>query len=599
MNLFKSNALAKSRFNRRFQPLIIGCALSLAVLPLTNLYASDEGQTAPDFEERSVLTGGTEDTGGGRYLVKFRTNSIQSEVPGTQVESLVNSLESRSQIENITPLLNDKIVGPEGMKQLGELANVYVLEVSTSADPAEVVAELSDNPMVEYIEEDGLAWATATYPNDPYFGSQWGLHNYNDADIDAPEAWDMFTGSRSTIIAVVDTGVDRYHQDLSGKVTAGYDFVNNDSNPMDDHGHGTHVAGIAAAKTNDNRGIAGVCWECQVMPVKVLSSSGGGYWSWVAQGIAYAVAHGAQVINMSLGGTGYSSTLYYAVRAAYNANVTLVASAGNSGYYYCDYYPWYSRVGYPAKFRETISVAATDRYDNRAYFSSCSPYTYEMDVAAPGVSILSSLPYNRYAYWNGTSMAAPHVAGAVGVLLSVNSTLTPDKVKKCLHDSADYLGSWRLFGAGRLNLKTLLDECACTIRGTSGNDTLQGTMGKDVICGFGGHDSIFGLSGDDVLIGGDGNDFIFGAEGDDLIIGGKDDDILYGNEGKDEIKGEQGMDSIWGGPGDDDLSGGTGDDEIYGDEGDDVLDGNEGDDYLDGGFGNDTCSNGPMFYDCE
>ncbi|MDY6993786.1 MAG: S8 family serine peptidase, partial [Pseudomonadota bacterium] len=267
---------------------------------------------------------------------------------------------------------------------------------------------------------------------------------------------------------------------------------------------------------------AGVCRDCKVLAVKVLNDWGWGYYSWIASGIIYAVQHGADVINMSLGGSGYSWTLRNAVRYAHDAGVTIVASAGNS---YCYYY---STVGYPAKFAETIAVAATTSSNYRAYFSSCGP---ELDISAPGDNIFSTYRYNGYRWWSGTSMAAPHVAGAVGVLLAIKPNLSPEQIRQYLQDTAQYLGSWRYYGAGLLDMPALLKEVA--IWGTEGTDYLMGSYQDDVICGLGGDDQIFGFEGDDLLLGGPGQDTIYGNEGNDFIVGGSGYDFIWGGMGED------------------------------------------------------------------
>ena len=227
-------------------------------------------------------------------------------------------------------------------------------------------------------------------PSDALFAQQWALNNTGqtggtaDADIDAPEAWDVITGSTDILIAVVDTGVDYTHPDLSdGRVRTDIDrdFVNNDNDAKDDQGHGTHVAGIIAAAANGS-GTVGILWQASILPVKVLSAQGSGSADQVAQGIQYAADQGARVINMSLGAPLCSQTIADAVNYAFDKGAVIVAAAGNDG----------SVVGYPARHERVVAVAATDSKDRRATFSNRGP---EVDVAAPGVAILSTVATSR------------------------------------------------------------------------------------------------------------------------------------------------------------------------------------------------------------
>src|SRR3972149_3580990 len=189
-----------------------------------------------------------------------------------------------------------------------------------------VIDQLEATDPVVYAEVDGLVFAVETIPNDPRWSEQYGP-----VRIKGPQAWDLSTGSSIVIISVIDTGVACSHEDLTGKCVAGFDFVNNDPDPFDDHGHGTHVAGIATAVTNNGIGVAGICWSCKVQPVKVLNSGGSGTWDGVAAGNIWATDNGADVINMSLGGTGGSQTMRDAVDYAYAHGVLIFSAAGHSG----------------------------------------------------------------------------------------------------------------------------------------------------------------------------------------------------------------------------------------------------------------------------
>jgi thermitase len=300
---------------------------------------------------------------------------------------------------------------------------------------------LLEDPRVEYAELDYMVHATIV-PNDPGFNPyQWGLKK-----IQAPSAWDVTTGTSDVIIAVVDTGVDLNHPDLNNKIVPGWDFVDDDSNPQDDHGHGTHVAGIAAAESNNGQGGAGASWGARIMPLKVLDKKGDGYYSDVASAVLYACNHGARIINLSLGGSNPSSVLENALEDVYEDGCLVTAAAGNDGR---------SGIDYPARYPPAMAVAATDQDDLRASFSDWGP---EMDVAAPGVDIYSTLwtPPNNHTYgWKmGTSMSAPLVAGEAALIWSLCPGLTNVEVRSIIQSTATDRGSagWDVYyGWGRIN----------------------------------------------------------------------------------------------------------------------------------------------------
>ena len=203
------------------------------------------------------------------------------------------------------------------------LANIYKLTLDANADVLSAVKEYRKLPQVIYAEPDYIAHACAT-PNDPSFGEQWGL-----AKIQASAAWDTTTGDSSVIIGILDTGIDTLHPDLMGNIwNHGWNFVDGNNNVDDDAGHGTHCAGTIGAATDNTIGVAGVCWKCKLLPVKVLNNNGSGTYSNIAMGITYAADSGAKVINMSLGGYAYSSLWQDALTNAYTTAV-LVAAAGN------------------------------------------------------------------------------------------------------------------------------------------------------------------------------------------------------------------------------------------------------------------------------
>ncbi|GAA0483686.1 S8 family peptidase [Salinibacillus aidingensis] len=267
-----------------------------------------------------------------------------------------------------------------------------------------VVRALNKNPNVEYAEPNYKMSATWT-PDDTYANPsyQYGLFTTN-----TDHAWDIARGSSNQEIAVIDTGVDYQHEDLNNKTILGYDFVQNDYDPMDRNGHGTHVAGTAAAETNNGTGVAGMAPETNILAVRVLDSRGSGSLADIVDGIRYAADYGAEVINLSLGCNCDTQALEDAVNYAWNQGSVVIAAAGNDGV---------STTFEPASYENVISVAAVDSSNQLASFSN---YGSWVDVAAPGVDIASTVQRDGYAYMSGTSMASPHVAGLAGLLAGQN-----------------------------------------------------------------------------------------------------------------------------------------------------------------------------------
>lgn len=327
------------------------------------------------------------------------------------------------------------------LQQDSPMANVLLLKLREGVDEQSAMRAYTSLEEVEYAELNYYYYIFMT-PNDAFFSSQYALSATSQQGIDAIDGWNLEQGKSSIIIGIVDTGIDYMQEDLIGKVIKGYDFVNNDYDPRDDNGHGTHVAGIAGALTNNSRGIAGVCPGCSLLAVKVVSADGSGSNTWIANGIANAVSLGAKVINLSLGGLDRSQTIQLAVQQAYQQGVVIVAASGNDG----------SNIPlYPAAFPEVIAVGATNQYGQRASFSN---YGSHVAVMAPGQSIYSTLPGNRYDAWNGTSMASPHVAGLVGLILSRNSGLTVEQIRQVLTATANDLGAAgkdSYYGYGKIN----------------------------------------------------------------------------------------------------------------------------------------------------
>jgi len=328
-----------------------------------------------------------------------------------------------------------------GGSVIGEIPQLGIQVVRIPAGKAlEKATGYRGEKAIEFAEPDFVAEAIGV-PNDPYLTNQWGV-----TKIQAPQAWDVTTGDESIKIAILDTGVDQDHEDLASKIVANKNFSS--SGTVDDrYGHGTHVAGIAAASTNNGVGIAGVGYNCAIMNVKVLDDTGSGYYSWIANGIIWAADNGAKVISMSLGGSLASSTLESAVNYAWSKGVVLVAAAGNDGK---------TTPVYPAYYANCIAVAATDQNDVKASWSN---YGSWVDVAAPGVNIFSTLPNHtnkigilNYGSLSGTSMATPQVAGLAGLVWATPYGTSNTNVRSRVESTADPIaGTGTYWQYGRIN----------------------------------------------------------------------------------------------------------------------------------------------------
>ena len=345
-------------------------------------------------------------------------------------------------------------------RTIGSVKGVGAQVVNVHGDPAVVAQRLNRSVLVSYAEPNFILRATAV-PSDPLFPELYGLNNTGqtggsaDADIDAPEGWDAaglgaFPASGGTKIGIVDTGIDSTHTELSGKAVdcaASLGGLLTSGACADDNMHGTHVAGTIAAKANNGAGVAGVSFNSPLSICKALyTAAGTGMTSDVAACIAWVHQRGAKVISMSLGG-GASTTLKNAVAAAWeNGSATgsvLVAAAGNDGD---------ATLNYPAAYPEVVSVAATDHNDARATFSNANA---DVEVAAPGVNVLSTIPGGQYSELSGTSMATPHTSGVVGVLWQLFPTDTASGIRSRLDAAVDDLGPAgrdQSFGFGRVNL---------------------------------------------------------------------------------------------------------------------------------------------------
>lgn len=343
-------------------------------------------------------------------------------------------------------------------KGIPDLSNWTEIKFDEDSNIKEIIRELKDDPHV-ITAQPNYEMVSEGIPDDTYFSRQWGLNNTGqilpefgeggtpDADIDAPDAWDIAQGD-GIVVAVVDTGVDYTHLDLDDNMLPGWDFGNNDADPMEYPGgyHGTHVSGIIAAEGNNNAGVIGVAPDAMIMPVKVFTDAGSSNTSLVKSGIMYAVDHGADVINNSMGCAGpcpSNPSVEDAVDYARAHGVIVAFAAMNENADVKDYSP--------QNMKEPLVVANSDFNDQRY---SSSSYGVTVDVAAPGRRIVSTTPDNGYLYLTGTSMASPHVAGLAALLLSNNPDLTLDEIDQIIRASADDIespGFDMLSGYGRIN----------------------------------------------------------------------------------------------------------------------------------------------------
>jgi serine protease len=444
------------RFKSKFVLLLLLSGLLIGlILPVSSI-STLSNEPYDIFEKQTIDASGDQKYVPGEILVKFK--------PGVSEEKIKNINEKNGTLVTYTsPYEGFKILKIPKTKTVEEMVEIY-----------------SKNPNVEYAVPNAILNAF-TVPNDPYYDLfQWNFEAFETGvggGINLEPAWDISTGD-GVIVAVLDTGVAyedysiyRKAPDLENtNFVSGYDFVNNDTHPNDDNGHGTHVAGTIAQSTNNNKGAAGVAYGCSIMPVKVLNGEGSGTLAQVADGIYYATEHDADIISMSLGyqASNVDPVLKAALDNAYNSGVTIVAAAGNDKR---------STVSYPAAYEKCIAVGAT-RYDgSRAYYSN---YGEALDVAAPGGDMRVDQNGDGYGdgilqntfnpttkdpidfgYWffQGTSMATPHISGVAALLISEGAK-GPEEVRAAMQNTAVDLGTsgWdRYYGYGLVNATAALN----------------------------------------------------------------------------------------------------------------------------------------------
>lgn len=425
-------------------------AFALLVLPFGQIAAEAASYQEASVPAEAITDNSTADPHivPGEIVVKYK-NGIASSTSGISIQS----------IASMDRLGVKKIV-------LNQNQNVFA-----------AIANLKQDPNVEYAEPvykyniagdtgangSGSSVTQSVYnPDDPYYQShdERGLE-----DMHMSSAWDKVTMAerQGVVIAIVDTGVRTTHEDLAANIVSGYDFVNNDALPDDDNGHGTHVAGIAAAISDNSKGIAGTAGGVKIMPVKVMDANGAGTSDVIALGIIYAADHGADVINMSLGG-GDSNVIHTAVNYALDKGVVVVAAVGNDSNHYGAGAPgdlgpaepadnahiYYSPVNFPAAYPGVISVGAVDDWGAGYMIADFSNIGSEVDVVAPGVDILSTYNTGDQAYQleSGTSMSTPMVSGLAALILAADPHLKqlhdiekPEEVQRILEESAMDLGT--------------------------------------------------------------------------------------------------------------------------------------------------------------
>ncbi len=358
---------------------------------------------------------------------------------------------------NVLPTERARIVQQHGCRiaRTSDLGDFLLVRIAAWATPEEMVALFAQHQQVRYAELNCCVQATFV-PDDKLYSYQWNFENATTGGLHMDEAWAIEEGDPNVVVAVVDTGVayenyGSYTQapDLAEtRFVPGYDFVHDNNHPNDDNGHGTHVTGTIAQSTNNLIGVAGVAFRCSIMPVKVMDSDGLSDVFTVSQGILFAVNHGAHVINLSFGSPQSSTTLQNAVRTAYQRGVTVVAAAGNDG---ANGNP----PSYPAAYSDYCIAVGAVRYDlKRAPYSTQGSY---VSVVAPGGDVTVDQNNDGYpdgilqqtfddnpnvfAYWffQGTSMAAPHVSG-LAALLASHGVTGPDKIRQAIETTARDLG---------------------------------------------------------------------------------------------------------------------------------------------------------------
>ena len=332
-----------------------------------------------------------------------------------------------------------------------DLERPIVVELNGRMNVETAVAHLKQHPDVLFAEPDYVSSGGAV-PNDPYYFQQW--HHQK---IQSEAAWNVTTGSTSVVVAVLDTGINSALSEFTSRVLAGHNYVSNNSNPADDHGHGTATTGVLAANANNHVLVAGVDWNCRILPEKVLDSSNFGFYSYQAQAIYDVTDAGAKVINFSIGGTSESSAVTAAIDYAIAHNVIFVTITHNDGS---------GTIRFPGRLPQCITVGATERDDTRADFSNYGP---AIDLVAPGRDIYTVGRTGGLEYWYGTSESAPQVCGVAALVASLRPSINQRTMEQLLEATAeDGVGNpaedtpgWdQYYGYGRLNARYAVQMAA-------------------------------------------------------------------------------------------------------------------------------------------
>lgn len=430
-----------------------------------------------------------------RLIIKFTESSeLYSQLRKIQLSGPADKIELSELLDNPSIhsfFVEHKIlsiqpasISTSGSNVSNDISRIYFFDFLNNSDLELAYKSLIQSANFDYVEYDwkgyggGKQVSPSSFqkemiiPNDPYFSNQWSLRNTGQtiggvagtagADINITPAWDLTVGNENTIVSVLDSGIPLAAAEFSGRLLPGYDFANNDNDPTDDNGHGTNVASIIGASGNNSIGIAGINWNCKIIPIKIINSGNWGYYSWWISGITMAVDSGAQVLSMSVGGSDFSQGMLDAVNYALNSGSIVVACMMNENN---------EVTFYPAGFDNVISVGALNNLDQRAVpfcWGGGSNYGNHIDFVAPGnwVIGLSHTNPTSTTYWCGTSQATPMVTGLISLMLGLNPSLSLaqiyEMIKLYTHDqignpSEDIPGWDKYYGWGRIDVYAVIN----------------------------------------------------------------------------------------------------------------------------------------------